>query len=88
MLELLSEWLRSMNHMATHAGEAVEEEGVLTQCWWECHHRTQCGGSRKTGIGFTSRFSYIPLGHISRDSSSYHRASWSTMFITALFIIS
>jgi hypothetical protein len=77
--------------VAAHAGEDVEQ-GDLLHCWWECKLVWPLWKSiwqflRKLGIG-PHQDPAIPFLRIyPKYATLYHKDTYSSMFIAALFVI-
>ena len=66
--------------------------GTLIHCWWECKLVQPLWNSvwrflRKFGINLTLDTAIPLLGIYPRDTVSYNKSIFSTMFIAALFVI-
>ena len=70
-----------------------EERGTLFHCWWDCKLVKTLWKSiwwffRKREIVHSADPARLLLGIYSKDAPTYNKHTCSTMFITALFIIS
>jgi hypothetical protein len=88
----LSEWLRSKTQVAAHAGKDVEQGDPSPHYWCECKlvqplWKLIWRFHRKLGIDLLQNLD-IPLWCIyPRDTPSYHKDTYSPMFLVALLII-
>ena len=79
--------------MTTDTSKNVEQgKRALLHCWWECKlQKSRCKSIwwflRKLGIVLPRYPAIPPLRVYPKDAPSYHKNTWSTMFIVALFVI-
>ena len=69
-----------------------EARGTLFHVWWECQlvqplWKSRCWFLRKLGSNLRHDSAIALLGIFPKDSSSYSKDPWSTMFIAPLCII-